>query len=66
MRIRRLQFRLLNLFAFSLLGFAIYLNFFFKDEASVISAKNVIDKAGKPAAQVTNNQQATAQQKIQN
>ena len=29
---RRAQRRLLNMFAFSLLAFAIYLNFFYKDE----------------------------------
>ena len=55
---RRAKRRLFNLFAFSLLAFAIYLNFFYKEEhpgmlrsqpsAKTEASKSSIDIAAKP------------------
>jgi hypothetical protein len=45
---KRSQRRLLNIFAFSLLAFAIYLNFFYKEDADFQKIQSVA-KTGKVA-----------------
>jgi hypothetical protein len=51
---KRAQRRLFNLFAFSLLAFAIYLNFFYKEsQPGLLRSKPAAQSAPKPATETT-------------
>ena len=51
---RRAKRRLLNLFAFSLLAFAIYLNFFYKEEQpGILRSKPEAQTTPKPSSDLT-------------
>ncbi|MBC7829025.1 MAG: hypothetical protein H7122_14845 [Chitinophagaceae bacterium] len=51
---KRIRRKLFNLFAFSLLAFAIYLNFFYKEKpAGLLRSKPSAESAPKPATDLT-------------
>lgn len=50
---KRVQRRFLNIFAFSLLAFSIYLNFFYKEKAHLASKSSLVVKTSASGSSAT-------------